>query len=328
MTTSTAPPGAEDVPPQLNALGAALSGAARLLADNANASRDEALHLVALLSDRLQADGRPFVTALEPVLHRAGGGAALTQRTMLVAAQIADAEGSIAGLRDAYVQFQARHSALLELQAEEERERGRLAEFQRLERLAEHLPQLKAQRAALEQRVGGYRQGVVDEETLLAAAAHAIAEFEPEPARLLGERARLLLAQARSVADGTALAMGEWKAAIAAVEREQEEHNRVEHAIREADERRAALRQAVADRAAALRAYAKADRDLLGALDTAPSGEAEPGLEDARRIAEELLDDVAEKLGRVDAALKTMLDALDAQREGDHQVRRLGEGAA
>jgi chromosome segregation ATPase len=317
MTTNPVPPTGDD---ELAALGAALSRAAAVLRAGTNLSPDEALHLVAVLSDQLIGPGAEFLAVLRPVLDRANAGLTIKERLDLIAGQLADRDAEIAVLHAAYDRYGGRTAELRAREEEAERLRAEVADLERREKLAAHLPELREHRAQLEKRYDVFAQQAADEETVIAATAHAIVELEPELTALLTARTRELTARCRDIVETTALTKSEWQTAAAAVDREQREYNRLEAEIRAADERRTVLQRTIAARAAALRRYAAADRDLFGGLDAAAAG-----LDQARQVAEELLGEAEERLGRVDAALHTMLTTLAEQRADQHQVQRFGE---
>jgi DNA repair exonuclease SbcCD ATPase subunit len=309
-------------PPEPAALGAALAGAAELLRAGANLSRDEALHLIALLSDQLNGPGREFLAALGPVLDRADAGLTIKERLEQIAGEIADRDAEMIRRRDAYERYRGRTAELRAREEEAERLRAGIADLERQDRLATHLPELRKHREELEKRLDAFAQEAADEETIIAATAHAIVELEPELTELLTARTRELIARRRDIAQTTALVKSEWQTAAAAVDRVQRENDELEARIRAADERRTELQRTISARAQALHRYAAADRDLFGGLDK--DGE-NPGLDAARQAAEELLGEAEERLGRVDAALRTMLTVLAAQRTDQHEELRFGD---
>ncbi|MFD7660690.1 hypothetical protein ACFV4N_42530 [Actinosynnema sp. NPDC059797] len=202
---------------------------------------------------------------------------------------------SLTALADRTAVLRREHEALARVEerlaagaAEHERVSARLEELKRFERLADALPELKAQQESLSARLAAMRQPAEVAERALLDTAEQVLSLSLERLGDLSDRTGDVLAK------------------IAASERDWAEEVRAheEHKTRLADTlaRYERLRTEHAERAAQLLEYARIDTEILAGL---PAGPADAPDGDGLRAA---LDATEHTLRRVDEGLRAALD--------------------
>jgi DNA repair exonuclease SbcCD ATPase subunit len=305
-------------------LAAAFERAAAALRKSDVFTEEQAFHAVTQLDAAMQA-APAFCAAVPALFDRAGGGGSRVAAENQRLAERIDEYSTL--VKERQRQLAARTGKRQELEgltAQAEILQAEIDEYERKERLANHLPTLREERARWETRLVELLRDVTDEELLLAAAGEAVSA---ELARHLD----LVTASVRTAASRLA----ELQVQLAAqVDEVRGLNARVEEAKRELEEKRqlgtetqvrlTAIREEIGLTVSEYRAHAAAEQAVLTGLSLldggGKGGRDEQDGPDPQAIAKQALTEIGQRLADVENALTAALDDATA-----NEVRRRGE---
>ena len=284
---------------EFETLGQTAARAATVVAEIAQSGDDLLALRCAAALDQALAEVAQLAAAVPGVLRAAFPGAAV--ETALREKQDA-ADRAAADVRRQRAQLDdltAAEDRLRQTADEHEDLRRRVAELRRLERTAEVLPRLNEYRELIEARVAELSAPVQDAESLLAAAASALAPLDADLLRRLAPRVRELTQQA-----------AERLTAVASAEADLVEQER---RLADAERRDRELAELRRSTLAALAEHARADRAVLNALAGSAAVHVGGALDRELSQVRAVLAEVDAQLETVDHALGRALTARAGQ---------------
>jgi DNA repair exonuclease SbcCD ATPase subunit len=291
----------------LGALGDSLTSAARALVE-LRAGDDDAAAIEAVIQlDDALARLDSFAGEVSDLLALAQAGPSVEEVVRGRADELAAVAERTAAVRSQLELLRGSSQELEARVAEHAQLRQQVAELRRLGLLVVALDELQAQQEVINERLSALAHAGEKERSLTGSAAELLS--------LTRQRLDLLAPELRRVLE-------EVDDAQQRLADEEERLGRQKTALAEATGRYEQLRALQEQRAAALQAYARADRELLegvAALPDPPRDDVDPtGLDQARA----LLDDVERRLARIDDLLRNSLEA--HRRVRDHEQAVLG----
>jgi len=305
----------------LDALGCVLRWSTDVLQADALRGPAAAFRAVAA-ADRALAEAPALFAALAPLVDRGEPGRQVSVDLARHEARLAELAQRTAPLRDRLVTLMRVEERLGNETREHDEIVARIAELERLERLAAAVADLRTQRDNLETRAREISVIAADAEAGVTMAGQRLITLTAELLESLADGTRDVLCRARDQDQLLQTSLAERRAAMAQAEAGMAQlHAELAEAEAMAAEAQARFERAQAEaagRLAALRRYATADRRVCDGL-ARPEGitgkeEAHPGIADAAAA----LDDVEVQLAKVDEILA---NAHAEQEQARHRLR-------
>jgi hypothetical protein len=292
----------------LHALARALSGAAGTLRDAADGTPAAAFRCVAA-ADTALAAAPEFFAALEAAVAHGEAAPEVADDLRRYAEQTAALQRQMVPLRARLDELREAESLHRAQAAKNEEIRARIAELERLERLAVGLAKLEDQRGRISERMRQLAPRVSAAEDALAGLAGPLITLTEDVLGNLAERTRAQLLRAREQDELLRVRLTERQQADEAAARRRGELAQAEAAVEQARAEYAAAGAETGLRLSALRKHQAANQDIARALAGQPaeSPEQDTAATDPLASAIAALGEVEARLSDIDAMLGAAL---------------------
>jgi hypothetical protein len=298
----------------LAVLGLALRWAAAALDGDATATTGGAFRAVAE-ADRALVAAPGFFAALAVLVSQGEPAPEVAADLRRYAEQAAELDRATAPMRDRLTELLRAEDRLRAEAARKEELVARVGELERIERLAAHIADLRAQHAVLMERTAAVTAVATDAEAELGAAAGTLIALSEDALAAITERTRVLLRAAAERDQSLKARLAEHREAASRAAADAE-HAGTELAAAEAESARAladldAARGEATRRLTALRRHQRANRDVADALAGRPlqATTKPPAQADPLATALRALTEVETRLAEIDTQLGAALSA-------------------
>ncbi|HLK72994.1 MAG TPA: hypothetical protein VKU77_05025 [Streptosporangiaceae bacterium] len=315
----------------LDLLGPVLTWTVEVLRRDAASTPAAAFRAVAA-ADRALAAAPEFFATLSALVALGEPSAEVAADLGWHARQLAELERRLAARRERLSELLAAEERMRAEAAREDEIAAQIAELERIERLAAHVAELRAQRDLLADRTKAMTAAVTGAEAELAAAGQPLITLSGELLNDLAEQTRALLLRAAGQDQLLKVRIAEHRQAA---ERAAADTGRCRAELAEAEAAAAAaqaeyesVQANAAGHLAALRRYQQANHDVADALAARPErdgGAAAAGVLDPVAEALHALGGVQARLAEIDALLASAIQA-DEPPPPDPAAAQSGEG--